>query len=150
MNEIETGKEALDTMLGHLGFRAEITVDESGEIPCLQVDSDHKENIIGRRGERLDDLQYLVNRIVQRQIPDAPRLRVDCNHYREETEEKLREEVLHYAERVKESGEPFTMRPLNGYYRRIVHNALADDPAVETSSPESRDRLKRIIINPAG
>jgi len=147
MSAAEAGVETLETILGHLGFQSSIEVEEGEENTILHVETEHSGNVIGRHGERLDDLQYLVNRIVQKQDPDAPRFKVDCNRYREETEEKLRDEVLEHAERVKETGEPYTMRPLNGYYRRLVHNFVADDEGVETSSPESRDRLKRIIIS---
>lgn len=147
MSATEAGVKALDTILGHLGFQTEISVEEGEENICLQVQTEFNSNVIGRHGERLDDLQYLVNRIVQKEFPDSPRFKVDCNHYREETEERLRASVLEHAERVKETGEPHTMRPLNGYYRRLVHNVVVDDPEIETASPRSEERLKRIVIS---
>lgn len=150
MKPEEAAVKVLDTMLGHLGFTATIEVQESEEGPCLQVHTAQSEHLIGREGERLDDLQYLVNRIVRRHFPKAPRIRVDCEHHRSISEDHLIEEVRGLAERVKASGKPFRMRPLNAYYRRIVHNALVDDPEVETHSPGGDERLKRITIRKRG
>jgi len=140
----------VDTMLGHLGFVATVEGNEGADGPCLQISTAQSEFLIGREGQRLDDIQYLVNRILRRHIPEAPRIKVDCEHYRAIQEEKLTEEVLGIAERVRASGKPFRMRPLNAYYRRIVHNTLVDDQEIETRSPEGSQRLKRITIRKRG
>jgi spoIIIJ-associated protein len=63
-------------------------------------------------------------------------------------EDRLQEEVRSIAERVKSVGKAFHMRPLNAYYRRLVHNALLDHPDVVSHSPKGDDRLKRITIAP--
>jgi spoIIIJ-associated protein len=146
MTPIEAGQRILDTMLGHLGFIATIETSDGPGGPSLQIATNQDEFIIGREGQRLDDIQYLVNRILRRHIPDAPRIRVDCGHFRAMQEDKLTEEVLGLAERVRASGKPYRMRPLNAYFRRMVHNALVNDPEIETHSPEDRQRLKRITI----
>jgi spoIIIJ-associated protein len=150
MTPEEAAVKVLDTMLGHLGFAATVEVQEGEEGPCLQIHTAQSEHLLGREGERLDDLQYLVNRVVRRHFPKAPRIRVDCEHFRSMSEDQLVKEVLGLAERVKASGKSFRMRPLNAYYRRIVHNALVDDPEVETHSPGGDERLKRIAIRPRG
>lgn len=148
MTPVEAAKKILDTMLGHLGFHVTIEIQDSEEGPCLQMITGESQFIIGKEGERLDDLQYLVNRVLKKHFPKAPRVRVDCEHYRAIQEDKLSEEVRGVAERVKSTGKTFTMRPLNAYYRRLVHNALVDYPEVESHSPEGEDRLKRIVIRP--
>lgn len=150
MTPVGAAKKILDTMLGHLGFHVEIEVIDSEEEPCLQVHTPRSELLIGKDGERLDDLQYLVNRVLRKHFPKAPRVRIDCEHYRAIQEDKLAAEVRAAAEGVKASGKPFKMRPLNAYYRRLVHNVLVDDGAVESVSPGGEDRLKRIIIRPRG
>lgn len=148
MTNVETAKRILDTMLGHLGFTVTIEVEDTHDGPCLQILSSDSESIIGNDGDRLDDLQYLVNRILRRHIPDAERIKVDCAHYRSIQEDKLQNEVRTLAERVKNTGKPLQMRPLNAYYRRLVHNVLAADPGVVSSSPRGDDRLKRITVSP--
>lgn len=150
MRPVEAAKKILDTMLGHLGFHPEIEIHDSDEEPCLQILTPRSELMIGRDGERLDDLQYLVNRVLKKHFPKAPRVRIDCEHYRAIQEDKLSAEVRAAADSVKASGKPFKLRPLNAYYRRLVHNALLDHPEVESVSPGGDDRLKRILIRPRG
>jgi spoIIIJ-associated protein len=148
MQTVESATRILDTMLGHLGLAATIEVQETAEGPCLQIHSTDSEAIIGRDGERLDDIQYLVNRILRRQFPKAERIKVDCGHFRSMREDRMAEEIREIAARVKATGKPYRMRPLNAYYRRLVHNILLDDPEVESQSPEGDERLKRITIAP--
>ena len=147
MTTVESATKVLDTMLGHLGFTATIELQETHDGPCLQIHSGESDALIGKDGDRLDDLQYLVNRIVRRHYPKAERIRVDCEHFRSIQEDQLNEEVKALAERVKTSGKPFQMRPLNAYYRRLVHNILVDDPLISSHSPQGDDRLKRITIS---
>ncbi|MEP4078189.1 protein jag [Haloferula sp.] len=146
MKPAEAAKKILDTMLGHLGFTVNIEIQESEEGPCLQILTSESKFLIGKDGERLDDLQYLVNRVLKKHFSKAPRVRVDCEHYRAIQEDHLVEEVHGLAERVKASGKAFKMRPLNAYYRRLVHNALVDIAEVESVSPGGDDRLKQITL----
>jgi spoIIIJ-associated protein len=147
MTTVESATKILDTMLGHLGFTATIEPQETHDGPCLQIHSGDSETLIGKDGDRLDDLQYLVNRILRRHLPKAERIKVDCAHFRSIQEDQLKEEIQSIAERVKATGKPFQMRPLNAYYRRLVHNILADDPKIVSHSPQGDDRLKRITIS---
>lgn len=147
MTTVESATKILDTMLGHLGFTATIEHQETHDGPCLQIHSGEGESLIGKEGDRLDDLQYLVNRILRRHHPEAERVKVDCEHYRSIQEDHLHEEIQAIAERVKSSGKSFQMRPLNAYYRRLVHNILVSDPQIASHSPEGGERLKRITIS---
>ncbi len=147
MNTVESATKILDTMLGHLGFTATIEVQETHDGPCLQIHSGESEAIIGKDGDRLDDLQYLVNRILRRHSLKAERIKVDCSHFRSIQEDQLNEEIRGLAERVKATGKPLQVRPLNAYYRRLVYNILADDPQITSHSPGGDDRLKRITIS---
>lgn len=146
MTATEAAQRILDTMLGHLGFAATIEAQDGHDGPCLQVTTSQSEFLIGHDGQRLDDLQYLVNRVLRRHFPEAGRVKIDCEHFRSIAEDKLVEEVHGLADRVRASGKPFRIRPLNAYYRRIVHNALVDDPDIESVSPKDNSRLKRITL----
>jgi spoIIIJ-associated protein len=150
MTPVAAARKILDTMIGHLGFHVEVEVIDDPEEPCLQIHTPRSELLIGKDGERLDDLQYLVNRVLRKHFPKAARVRIDCEHYRAIQEDKLNTEVRNAAEGVKSSGKSFKMRPLNAYYRRLVHNVLVDDTDVESVSPGGDDRLKRILIRPRG
>jgi spoIIIJ-associated protein len=147
MTTVETATKILDTMLGHLGLAATIEVQETHDGPCLQIYSTASKLIIGHDGERLDDLQYLVNRILRRQCPKAERIKVDCEHFQSMRYDQMAAEITEIADRVKVTGNPYQMRPLNAYYRRVVHNLLGDDPLIATHSPPGDDRLKRITIS---
>lgn len=147
MTPVESATKILDTMLGHLGLVASIEVQETDDGPCLQIHSTDSQTIIGRDGDRLDDLQYLVNRILRRQIPQADRIKVDCEHFRTIREDQMAEEIKEIASRVRTTGKPHEMRPLNAYYRRMVHHILVGEEGIETHSPAGDDRLKRITIS---
>jgi spoIIIJ-associated protein len=147
MTTVESATKILDTMLGHLGYTVSIEAHETDDGPCLQIHSSESDALIGKDGDRLDDLQYLVNRILRRHFPKAERVKVDCSHFRAIQEDRLKEEVTGIATRVKSTGQPFQMRPLNAYYRRLVHNILVNDPDIVSHSPEGEDRLKRITIS---
>jgi len=147
MTTVETATKILDTMLGHLGLAATLEPQETHDGPCLQIHSTESRTIIGQDGERLDDLQYLVNRILRRQFPKAERIKVDCEHFRTIREDQMAAEIKEIAERVKITGNPYQMRPLNAYYRRLVHHILVDEPGIVTTSPEGDERLKRITIS---
>ncbi len=147
MTTVDSATKILDTMLGHLGFTATIETQQTHDGPCLQIHCGESQVLIGNEGDRLDDLQYLVNRILRRHVPKAERVKVDCAHFRSIQEDHLKEEIQGIAERVKITGKPFQMRPLNAYYRRLVHNILADDSQIVSHSPQGEDRLKRITIS---
>ena len=142
----QTPKDILDTMLGYLGFAFEIKEIESGAGLTLQVYTSEKEKLIGQEGETLEDLQFLVNRVLQAQNPEAPKVHVDVEHFRDMRNDRLLEQVRKFAQMVRETGRPFHLDPLNAYDRRLVHNAFKEDPDVMTWSPPDDARLKRITI----
>jgi len=148
MEALSEAHQILEAMVTHLGYEVTIEEEESEEGACLQVLTEESGLLIGKHGDRLDDLQYLVNRILQKKMQDPPRIRIDCDHFRVRQEEKLITTARELADKAKDSGKPMKMRPLNAYHRRIVHNALIDDDEVETVSPRSDERLKRILIQP--
>ncbi len=120
---------------------------ETQEGLTLMIESEDARFLIGNDGDRLDDLQYLLNRIVQAEWEDAPRVRVDCDHYRERAESLLLRRARSRAERVQKTGKPLLMEPLNAYQRRLVHNALAEMDGIATESEQTESRFKRITIS---
>ena len=143
---LEHASSLLDTMLGYLGFVVRIEEDPNNPGTGLQIHSEEAEILVGKRGQRLEDIQYLVNRIIQIHEPKAPRVRVDIEHYRTMREDVMLEKIRKHAERVRTTGKPLRLDPMNSYQRRIVHNAFKDDPDLTTWSPDDRGRLKRITI----
>ena len=149
MNSEEAVAEAqaiLDSMLGYLGFAVRIEQDEQEQGPALQIFTGDAQILLGRNGDRLDDIQYLVNRLLFARSKEAPRVRVDIEYFRAMREDSLLESVREVADRVRQSGRPVRLNPLNSYYRRIVHDAFKDDPDIVTTSPNDRARMKRITV----
>ncbi len=147
MNSTELARQSLDSLLDKLGFTGTIAEEHTEEGLCLQItQSPDAKYIIGEDGDRLDDLQYLVNRIIQKQDPEAKRVRIDCDYFRENYEKRLVEKAVSLAHKVQETGKPLKLQPLNAYYRRIVHNALLSVEGIRTESPNTDERFKRITI----
>ena len=140
--------KVLGAILSPLGYTysVECTWREDGEL-CIMIESADASYLIGDEGDRLDDLQYLVNRMVQAEWETAPRVRVDCDRYRERAEAKLLRRARSRAEQVLRSGRPLQMEKLNAYQRRLVHNELAKMPGIATVSEEVDSRFKRITIS---
>jgi spoIIIJ-associated protein len=143
-----TPKELLDTILGYLGFVVEIQEqqnDESGNV-TLQIYTEEANRLIGRDGETLEAIQFLLNRLIQTKDKDAPKVIVDCEMYRSMREDRIVQRVRDLAERVRISGRSLQLEPMNSYERRIVHNAFKDDPDVATWSPSDSARIKQITL----
>lgn len=145
MSEIAEAQKITETILGKLGFQVEVTFSPD-DPNVLDLNSEHNKLIIGKNGERLDDLQYLVNRIMRKTYPDAGRIRLDCENFRDQKENQVMDKARHLANKVKDSGREIWMHPMNSYERRLVHNALIDDDEVESISENTNARMKKILI----
>jgi len=145
-NALDTAKEALTSMLGKLGFELEIEVSGEPGHETLNIVSEDSALMIGKHGDRLDDIQYLVNRITRNAHEDAPRYRIDCAGYRAEQEQRIADKALKLAEKVRETGRELWMNPMNSYHRRLVHNALVEDEEIESISEDTGSRNKKILI----
>ena len=144
----QTPPEVLDTILGYLGFVVEIQEQQRDGNLVLQILTHEPERLIGRHDAVIDDLQYLVNRVLAAQDPPGQRVIVDVEHYRAMRDDALVEKVRHLAQAVRSTRRPIQTDPLNSYDRRIVHNAFKDDPEICTWSPQDDARVKRITLKP--
>ncbi len=142
-----TPKELLDTMLGYLGFVVQIeeSLNEAGNL-VLQIYTEESARLIGRDGETLEAIAFLLNRLLQTRDKDAPKVVVDCEHYRSMREDRIVQRVRELAERVRVTGRSLQLEPMNSYERRIVHNAFKDDPEIATWSPSDSARIKQITL----
>ena len=142
-----TPKDLLDTILGYLGFVVQIeeTQSEGGNL-TLQIYTEESRRLIGRDGETLEAIQFLLNRLIQAKDKDAPKVIVDCEMYRSMREDRVVQRVRELAERVRITGRSLQLEPMNSYERRLVHNAFKDDPEVATWSPSDSARIKQITL----
>jgi spoIIIJ-associated protein len=146
MTPLTHASQILDTMLGYLGFTVQIDQIEGPDGLTLQIHTDDSQKLIGNRGSTMEDIQYLVNRILQRHLPEAPRIRVDIEFYRSIHEDKLVDHAKELGDRVRAFGKAEMLQPMNSYYRRLIHNVFVNDPEVMSVSLDANARFKRIQL----
>ena len=112
----------------------------------LDVKTDDAGRLIGRQGQTLADLQYITNRLLFQQDTAAPKVMVDVGGYRAQAREALVKRAQDAAEKVRRWGDAVELEPLNAFDRRVVHQALKDDPDVETHSVEVDGSDKKAIL----
>ncbi len=143
-----SAKETLELMLGHLGFVFSIEEQTRGDRPVLNVLTRDPGRLIGRDGHTLEELQYLLNRVMHGSEDMPTRVVVDVENYRLKEEHDFMAHVRAAAERVRRTGEPEKLAPMNSFDRRAVHQAFADDPDIRTVSETTDARMKQITLEP--
>ena len=142
-------KATLEQVLEKLGFPATIEEHHLDDGVLLDVKADDSGRLIGRQGQTLADLQYIVNRMLFQQDPEVPKITLDVANYRAEARDTIVKKAKEAAEKVRRWGDVVELEPMTAFDRRIVHNALREDPSVETHSVEveGTDR-KAILLRP--
>ena len=119
-------------------------VDKDGVL-CIDMSGDNMGIIIGKRGQTLDSLQYLSNRVANKQQAGYVRVKLDTENYRVRREETLRHLAKNIAHKVKRNRKPIALEPMNPYERRIIHYSLQADPYVTTHS-EGEDPYRKVVV----
>jgi spoIIIJ-associated protein len=112
----------------------------------LDVKTEDSGRLIGRQGQTLSDLQYITNRLLFQQDPSSPKVMVDVSGYRAQAREALVKKAKEAAEKVRRWGDVVELEPLSAFDRRIIHQALKDDPSIETHSVEVEGTDKKAIL----
>ena len=133
-------------MLRLLGFDAQVEEQALDDGLMLDVKAEDSGRLIGRQGQTLSDLQYLLNRMLFQHDTSAPKVTVDVGNYRSQARDALLKKAKDAAEKVRRWGDVVELEPLNAFERRIVHDALKDDPDVETHSVEVEGTSKKAIL----
>ena len=147
---IERSRQALADLLAHLGVSCRVDVAPSSEPDRITfaVTGDSSGLLIGRRGQTLDALEHLINRIAGRSEDGASsRIVIDVERYRERRQEYLDALARRLAEKAKHTRRVITLNPMSPRDRRIVHLALQSDPAIETRS-EGEGQFRKVLILP--
>ncbi len=141
-------KTILQTMLDRLGLQTKVEQYTQDDAPLLHIATADPGRLIGRGGQTLDQLQFLLNRILQRADPDAPRVIVDCERYRERERDELIKKALEAVDKVRRWGDPVTIGPFSAFERRIIHRHIERDPELEAISEETGEEggRKRMVI----
>lgn len=160
LNVDQIARRILEDVLERMDIHAYVTAvrstvpDQRGEpeetitLHVEGADEEAMSLLIGRRGETLRSLQFMVNLLVSRKVQKWPQVVVDVGNYRQRRQESLEGLARRMAERVRQSGRPLMLEPMGAYERRIVHLALRGDPTVYTESTGEGDNRK-IVIYPS-
>ena len=119
--------------------------DEENKNLTIDLSGDEMGVLIGKRGQTLDSLQYLVSLVVNKEAEDYIRVKVDTEDYRKRRKDTLENLAKNIAYKVKRTKRPVSLEPMNPYERRIIHSALQNDKYVTTHS-EGEEPFRRVVV----
>ena len=122
-----------------------VSYDENEKTMDIDLNGDEMGLLIGKRGQTLDSLQYLVSLVVNKGVNDYIRVKIDTENYRERRKETLENLAKNIAFKVKKTRRPVSLEPMNPYERRIIHSALQNDKYVVTHS-EGEEPFRRVVV----
>ena len=122
------------------------SIDEEGAL-AIEMNGENMGILIGKRGQTLDSLQYLTNRVANKSQDGYVRVKLDTEDYRKRRKQTLENLAKNIAYKVKRSRKPISLEPMNPYERRIIHSALQADDRVSTHS-EGEEPYRRVVVTP--
>lgn len=143
---IEAVEDFLKNTMKAMDMEVELKteIDQDGAL-CVDMSGEHMGILIGKRGQTLDSLQYLANRVANKHQEGYVRVKLDTENYRARREETLRHLAKNIAHKVKRNRRPVALEPMNPYERRIIHSALQGNKFVETVS-EGEEPYRHVVV----
>lgn len=140
-------KKFLTDVFAAMGIGVEIAAvyDESQRNLEVDLSGDEMGVLIGKRGQTLDSLQYLISLVVNKGTNEYIRVKVDTENYRQRRKETLENLAKNIAYKVKRTRRPVSLEPMNPYERRIIHSALQNNPYVSTHS-EGEEPYRKVVV----
>lgn len=141
-------REFLEKVFDAMDMKVEIIITASEEENVFDVElkGDNMGVLIGKRGQTLDSLQYLVSLVVNRDESEYIRVKVDTENYRQRRKDTLENLAKNIALKVRRTGRAVVLEPMNPYERRVIHSALQADKYVETHS-EGEEPYRKVIVS---
>ena len=147
-NSVEdTARDFLKDVFAAMGMTVVINVkyDETENAMDIDLNGDDMGVLIGKRGQTLDSLQYLVSLVVNKDVENYIRVKVDTENYRQRRKETLENLAKNISYKVKRTKRPVSLEPMNPYERRIIHSALQNDKYVTTHS-EGEEPFRHVVV----
>ena len=141
-------KELLSGILSRMSFECQVSVNETPEKIVLTIEGEESGLLIGRRGQNLDALQYILNKAINKSDNSRKMISVDSETYRKRREESLLELAQRVKEKVKNTQKPVSLAHMNAHDRRIIHLALQEDESLITKS-RGEGEYRKIVVLPA-
>lgn len=136
-------KEVFNAM--NLAVVVDVKYDEIDNSMDIDLSGDEMGVLIGKRGQTLDSLQYLVSLVVNKDVENYIRVKVDTENYRQRRKETLENLAKNISYKVKRTKRPVSLEPMNPYERRIIHSALQNDKYVTTHS-EGDEPFRHVVV----
>ena len=144
---MEKGSEALEKIIDFITSDAKVIAEQTKDEVSYKVKGGNSAVLIGKRGQTLDAIQYLVEKVVNKQSRNRVRVQVDVEGYLEKRESSLRKMASRLAEKAKRTGKPMSVGQMNANDRRIIHLTLKGDNSVRTQSM-GEGFLRKLVIFP--
>ena len=143
----ERAKEFLDEVFNAMNMvvKLDVKYDEENKNLNIDLSGDEMGILIGKRGQTLDSLQYLVSLVVNKGSEEYSRVKVDTEDYRKRRKETLENLAKNIAYKVKRTKRSVSLEPMNPYERRVIHSALQNDKYVTTHS-EGEEPFRRVVV----
>lgn len=139
-------QEVLETLLRHMEIHGRVSVRSTADPIILDVESESGGLLIGRRGETLSALQYMVNVLIGKRTRGWTKVVIDVEHWRARREDTLRSLALRQADRVRQQRRSIALDPMPANERRIIHMTLQGQRDIETHS-EGEEPNRRLVIS---
>ena len=123
----------------------DVTYNEEEKSMDINLSGDEMGVLIGKRGQTLDSLQYLVSLVINKEVEDYVRVKVDTENYRQRRKETLENLARNIASKVKKTRRSVSLEPMNPYERRIIHSALQNEKFISTHS-EGDEPFRRVVV----
>lgn len=136
----------IKNVFSKMGYEVSIDIEETDNGAVLDISGDNVEEIIGKKGEVLDSLQYLASLVCNRIDREYFRISTDCNGFREKRKAQLERLAAKIANNVKRNGRTTALEPMNPYERRIIHSVITDIEGV-TSRSKGEEPYRKVIIS---
>lgn len=147
LDKKEKIEEFLEDVFEAMQIKVNINIDENSEEKTMNIDLSGEDMgvLIGKRGQTLDSLQYLVSLVVNKGEEDYIRVKVDTENYRQRRKDTLENLAKNIAFKVKRTGKAVVLEPMNPYERRVIHSTLQGDRYVETHS-EGEEPFRKVVV----
>ena len=147
LNAREKAEEFLERVFDAMQISVNVNIVENMDEKVMNIDlsGDDMGVLIGKRGQTLDSLQYLVSLVVNKDGEEYVRVKVDTENYRQRRKDTLENLAKNISFKVKRTGRTVTLEPMNPYERRVIHSALQNDKFVETHS-EGEEPFRRVVV----
>lgn len=140
-------REFLENIFNNMKMTVDIkmTLDEANGNMDIELSGEEMGVLIGKRGQTLDSIQYLVSLVANKYSESYLRVKLDTENYRRRRKETLENLAHNIAYKVKRTKRPVSLEPMNPYERRVIHSALQNDRYVVTHS-EGEEPYRRVVV----